>query len=390
MGGYSAPDIYHLITGGPGLDPLFNGQDFNDTQAGLQAQVNQQVNDLNTAMNQCWQGNAAGQAVSGAAPLVSATDSANQSLMSASTTIGAQADAFSTVSTTVVPMAANPPQNNIGNQIVSFFGANTQLDQQISQYQTDSNTNIQAYTTYSQASQANAAAMPNDYGTLPNASPTITVTAQTTSAGSGSGFTGSAGATSGYGGVGGGSHSSRVVGSYSGTGQTSPSGANPSGPGSGGPGGTGNSSETLSDYPTGTGPGTTSPYDQSLYGTGPNRLGGGDETAKNNQYAGGGGVFGGFGGGAGEGGLGGGANGLGGAGAEGRGGVGANGLAPGQEETMNRAAAGAAGEPGMGGARGQGRKGEEDKEHRTAEYLQEADPDAIFGTDQLTVPPVIE
>jgi len=41
----------------------------------------------------------------------------------------------------------------------------------------------------------------------------------------------------------------------------------------------------------------------------------------------------------------------------------------------------------MGG--GRGAKGEEDKEHKTAEYLQEADPDAIFGTDQMTVTPVI-
>jgi hypothetical protein len=62
---------------------------------------------------------------------------------------------------------------------------------------------------------------------------------------------------------------------------------------------------------------------------------------------------------------------------------------PATQEAMSRAAAGAAGEPGMAG-RGQGKKGEEDKEHKTAEYLQEADPDAIFGTDQLTVPPVIE
>jgi hypothetical protein len=43
---------------------------------------------------------------------------------------------------------------------------------------------------------------------------------------------------------------------------------------------------------------------------------------------------------------------------------------------------------GPGGA-GRGGKDEDDQEHRTAEYLQEADPDALFGSDQLTVPPVI-
>ncbi|WP_158882164.1 hypothetical protein [Amycolatopsis anabasis] len=50
------------------------------------------------------------------------------------------------------------------------------------------------------------------------------------------------------------------------------------------------------------------------------------------------------------------------------------------------------GAPGMGGGGmggGKGGQGEEDAEHRTASYLQESDPDEIFGTDQRTAPPVI-
>ena len=412
MGGYSAPEIYNLVTGGPGLDPLFNGQDFTSGQANFQATINQQVVDLNGAMNQYWQGAAVDQAVSGAAPLVSATDAANQSLSSASTTIGSQADAFSVVSTTVVPMAPSPPSNNLGNQIVSFFGANTQLDQQISQYQTDSNTNVQAYNTYAQASSANAAAMPTEYGSLPNASPTFTVTAQSTSAGSGSGFNSSAGGSTGSGTTGGSGYRSPGASTSGGsTGRTSPSGTGttntttPSGTDGSGPGGNGGNgpggTTTVEDYnPTGTG--NVPPYDESLYGPGGIPGGGGsngdDTNNKNNQYAGGGGVFSGGGGGlgggeglGGSGGAGGGANGLGGTGAESQGNrAGVGNMSPGSEEAMSRAAAGAAGEPGMAGGRGQGKKGEDDKEHQTAEYLQEADPDAIFGTDQLTVPPVIE
>ncbi|MDI5982536.1 hypothetical protein QDK53_40500, partial [Amycolatopsis magusensis] len=54
------------------------------------------------------------------------------------------------------------------------------------------------------------------------------------------------------------------------------------------------------------------------------------------------------------------------------------------------AARGGAGS-GMGGGGGGGGRGQggEDGEHRRASYLEEADPDAIFGTDERTAPPVI-
>jgi hypothetical protein len=48
---------------------------------------------------------------------------------------------------------------------------------------------------------------------------------------------------------------------------------------------------------------------------------------------------------------------------------------------------GAGGVPmGMGAGRGQG---DEDTEHQRPSYLVEADPDALFGTDEMTAPPVI-
>jgi len=41
---------------------------------------------------------------------------------------------------------------------------------------------------------------------------------------------------------------------------------------------------------------------------------------------------------------------------------------------------------GMGGARGDG---DEDDEHQRPAWLVEADPESLFGTDQMTAPPVI-
>jgi hypothetical protein len=52
-----------------------------------------------------------------------------------------------------------------------------------------------------------------------------------------------------------------------------------------------------------------------------------------------------------------------------------------------RGANGAMGSGMMGG--GHGVKGGEDEEHQRASFLIEGDPDAIFGTDERTVPPVI-
>jgi hypothetical protein len=54
-------------------------------------------------------------------------------------------------------------------------------------------------------------------------------------------------------------------------------------------------------------------------------------------------------------------------------------------------AAQSAGRGGMGGGVGAGARGQggEDEEHTRASFLQEDDPEAIFGTDQVTAPPVI-
>ena len=72
-----------------------------------------------------------------------------------------------------------------------------------------------------------------------------------------------------------------------------------------------------------------------------------------------------------------------------RSGMGGLGNAAAQEAAAARAAAGRGGQGGPMGAGGRRADGEEDDEHQRPDYLIEADPDAIFGTDQRTSPPVI-
>jgi hypothetical protein len=100
-------------------------------------------------------------------------------------------------------------------------------------------------------------------------------------------------------------------------------------------------------------------------------------------------------GGFGSGGFGpGGSGGAGGPGGAGRGG-GVGGMGPGGALAAEGAAlrgGGAAGRGGVGGGMVPGGKrgeDEEDDEHQRASYLVEGDPDAVFGTDEATAPPVI-
>ena len=89
--------------------------------------------------------------------------------------------------------------------------------------------------------------------------------------------------------------------------------------------------------------------------------------------------------------------GVGGMGAEGEGrlgggqrsGMGGLGNAAAQEAAAARAAGGRGGQMGPMGAGGRQGEREDDDEHQRPDYLIEADPDAIFGTDQRTSPPVI-
>jgi hypothetical protein len=75
--------------------------------------------------------------------------------------------------------------------------------------------------------------------------------------------------------------------------------------------------------------------------------------------------------------------------APGAGGMGPGGALAAEGAVGGRGAAGGRG--GAGGMMPHGKRGEgeEDGEHQRASYLVEGDPDAVFGTDEMTAPPVI-
>ncbi|HEY3611854.1 MAG TPA: hypothetical protein VGL06_30445 [Pseudonocardiaceae bacterium] len=425
---YSAPDIYHRIRGGRGSGGFSSNGAMTEQQSGLQSQINKQVTDLNNKMNASWTGNASDQAVSGAAPLATSSDSASTALNQASDAMHNQVGSFHTAYNSVVPMSNAAPQNNLLNEMVSGLGVSTPLDQQISSYNAAGQQNVQVYNNYSTQSSVNAAAMPTDFGTLPNPHPDVTVIPGPNGPTGGPSYTGSVGP----GGTGGSTPPSayrspggpRAGGGpvWTNPGEPTPVGSS-GGPGPGGgvwepppttiqstappsmefPLGGGMPSGGVTDpnFPNGMGPlgsGLPPNEDGTSGGRGSFNPLTGEWTSGEPGFGGSGGFggaggTGGFGGAGGSGGIGTGTSG--GAGSSGTSGSGSSsgtGITSGAEEAAFGRPGGLGGGMGGGpGAMGGGRsaKGDEDEEHKTAEYLQEADPDAIFGTDQMTVPPVI-
>jgi hypothetical protein len=358
--------------------------------------LERQVRELSQMIAAGWQGNAAHAAQAGTTPLSTMVASAQGELGIHQKALGDQQRAVGDARKAVVPVAADPPQNNIFNEMCPFH---TDLDERIDNYNNGAHTNVAAYNTYVQSSGSNGSTIPSSFpGVAPDGS-NVTVTAPD-QGGSTSGGWGS----TPYSGTGGGTTRSSSAGS--GAAPRVGGGAGPAGaggwtgtpgagglrtdaaqwagsPGTGGPGTGG---------PAGWGPGAGGPGSPAGNSPGFGPLSGG--------FGGVGGTEGGFGarGGAGSARFGSGA-GAGGAGGSGRGGPGAgNAMSAAEEQAMGRGAAargmaGAAEARGAGGgpmgAGGRGGKGEEDGEHRSASYLVGDRSDELAGELPLTAPPVI-
>jgi hypothetical protein len=344
----------------------------------------QQIDAINKTMDAAWQGDSSAQVQAGAHPLgIWLKDSASN-LEKSGTYLNNQGEDFDTAKHKVQEIASKPPESGFLDSVNPW----SDKDEEINKYNQQGQANVQAFNAYYQASQQNAAGMPQYKAWEGN----------NFSGGDGNG-NGNTGDGSGGGG-----------------------GGNFPGGGSGG-GGAGNLPKFDGNTPSTNLPGMDG-SGSGKYGTNmpkfdPSDSGGYktpsfDGTAAagytppssdfSNNFGPGGSQFGpGTGGGQGPGGGSGnfGPGGVGGfgptggalgAGASTGAGAGAAGAAGAMRggAGMGAGAAGRAGAAGMGGmGAGAGRgKGGEDEEHQT-KYLIGDDPNELFGTDELTAPPVI-
>ncbi|MDT8910489.1 hypothetical protein [Amycolatopsis sp. PS_44_ISF1] len=364
-----------------------------------------QIDQINTKMDAAWQGGGASAAQAGAHPLGLWLQDSAANLQKSHTYLNTQVESFGTVHKNVQEIAKDPPSAGFLDGVNPF----SDKDDEINKYNEVGKANVQAYTNYYNASGSNAGGMPqysawegNNLSNPPGGGGKFP--GGPGSGGGGGGFTGS-------GGGGGGSSFSPPHGSTSLPKFDShppstdlPSTTLPNGPGHiGDP--TSHPNLPVSHLPSSDTTSTSSyvppSFDPSGFGPGGGGTGFGPGGSGGGFGPGGGGAGsgaglggvagfgpGGFGGSAAGGAMTGGGTGTG-VGAGTGAGAGAGGVG-GVRGGASAGATGRAGASGMGGMAGTGKggKGPGDEEHQT-KYLVEEDPNELFGSDELTVPPVI-
>ncbi|MEV6895760.1 hypothetical protein [Amycolatopsis sp. NPDC051372] len=352
-----------------------------------------EIDNLNKKMDAAWQGGGATAAQAGAHPLGLWLQDSVNNLGKSHTYLNTQVDCFGTVKSKVQDIPKDPPSAGFLDGVNPF----SDKDDEINSYNNNAKANVDAYNSYYSASGANAQGLPQY------------------SAWQGNNLSNGPGGPNVPGGPGGGGKVPSVGGGPGGGGgsfnpanmpkfdakptdfSTNHTGVNdPNNPNNTGiPTGTytppGSDSTTAQGF-------TPSSFDSS--GFGPGGAGGFGPGGGAGSF-GAGGSGGGFGGGgAGSGAVAGFGPGAFGAGA----GFGPGGAASGAAEGLGGAGgarggamgagmgaagkAGASGMGGMGAGGAKGGKGTEDEEHQT-KYLVEEDANELFGTDELTAPPVI-
>ncbi|MFI5585132.1 hypothetical protein ACIA5G_08880 [Amycolatopsis sp. NPDC051758] len=419
-------DIWEKITTGPGTGSIQNGQAAAGRLKGAYQERLSTIDGLAKEMDAAWTGGGSEAAQNaGAHPLRVWMEDSGTKLTDSDKYLGEQNNAFTTVHAQVQEVPKDPPKNNLLNAVTPWT---TDTDRAIRDYNTKGQANVDAFNTYYKASNDNGQNMPA-YSALKGQQENVNIDdgkdgkkkpgdkdGNGTDDGGGERDGGPGGGPGGVnmpgpGGVpsfggqpatpGGSFDPSKVPG-----GNYDPSkvpGFDPSQVPGGNydpsklPGGSNYTPPNFSDGTTssgfkpsdlpgvpGFGPGGTPNFSGGGGGGGfgPGGSGGiGDPTA---GFGPGGG---GFGPGGSTGALPGGAGA--GAGGMGRGGMGAG---AGGAMGAGGAGAGRGGSTGMGGmgGMGHGAKGQGGgDEERTSKYLLGDDPNEIFGTDELTAPPVI-
>jgi hypothetical protein len=381
--GLTPHEIYTQLHGGPGTASIHEAQMASVLIRRNQWERADRIIALSQKIANGWQGEAAEGAYGATQPLANQAVNSSQRLYLAQHILDRQGEAFEYAKNSVVPVPANAPESNIMNDVIPW---ETDLDAAIKKYQADAQHNIDIFNEYDGQSYDNEIDMPLDYGQVMDTGGEITVIPS--------------GGTRLGGGSGDGEHGLSEPYRPS----SADGGGNQPPPGGGGqqqqpllPGGGGHqptpAGRSLPEPPESTNPGgwsDTRPPDGSIPGGGPNP-GSGQGTGGGVGTGGGAGYGPGFapGYGAGGGAAGGSTRGERGGLRQGPGGR-MGGIPPGEgfAGRGGTGARGAAGVPGMGMGAGRG-KGEDDYEHERASYLEEPDPEATFGDDRMTSPPVI-
>ncbi|WP_378242746.1 hypothetical protein [Actinokineospora guangxiensis] len=366
MSGY---EIYHALHGGPGSSALREVHDITVAEAKHELERAKRITALGMKIESGWQGSAGAAAFGAAYPIARVSSIGVANLERTDQLLDQQAHSFDSAKGNVVPVAERAPETGFLDDIAPW---STDTETEYARHQAKSEHNIRVYDQYDMASWDNESALPTDYPSLDGWDGEIVVdpperTPPPGGPGDRDDVTPPGGGDRGEGRV----TPPPVVGDERtrpqlvDDGTTLPQQVDSKvvQPG------------RLPVVPPVTpppGPTTFPPYLPQGLGSGSGGAGRGAAGTAGGRPGGAGGIGGRPGG-------------------IGPGALGAEGRSHGQADPHARGqGAQGGGRGGMGGAGGGARgQGGEDEEHTRASFLQEDDPEAIFGTDQVTAPPVI-
>jgi hypothetical protein len=172
MGTMTAQQIYEVFHSGPGTGMWQAAQDAANRLGEDMPTLAADIKRLQGMMNAAWQGAAADVASQGAEPLALEYMNAADGLRTAQDLVGRQTGSFDTAARGVAPVPPEPTAVDVMN---AAMGA-PDIQQQVSDYLSASQHNVDVYTQYHGASQYNTTSLPMDYGHLAVDDTSITIT----------------------------------------------------------------------------------------------------------------------------------------------------------------------------------------------------------------------
>lgn len=151
-------DIWEKITTGPGAGSIANGQSAASRLKGAYAERLGTIDDLAKEMDAAWTGGGAEAAQNaGAHPLRVWMADSGTKLADSDRYLGEQHSAFTTVRAQVQQVPKDPPKNNLLNAVTPWT---TDTDRAIRDYNAKGQANVDAFNTYYKASSDNGQNMP--------------------------------------------------------------------------------------------------------------------------------------------------------------------------------------------------------------------------------------
>ncbi|SFW47650.1 PPE domain-containing protein [Amycolatopsis australiensis] len=175
-GPLTAAQIYEQITGGEGTGSLADAQDSARNLTTRMIERAQRISALRAKTMSGWQGGAGDSASDATLPLVKAAADDAVHLQNAQTAVGDQMDAFGTAKNSVKPVAPQPPELTNDDIINALNGDHFRsYNTKVTNWQADSQANIDAFRAYHSASSTNGGQMPAQYAQLADSGAPITM-----------------------------------------------------------------------------------------------------------------------------------------------------------------------------------------------------------------------